>query len=294
MTKKAFTSEGVKRLRAPTTGRLEIGDLTLPGLELRVTENGIKSWAVLYRVMGEGGVNGTGRLRKGKLKRLTLGRYPILDLAEARQKARDVLRAATEGRDPAAELRANISARHARTIDWAISEFGKLNSIATAEQRRRQLELHVLPRWRGRPLADIRRSDVHELLDHLKSEVSVNAAMRARKHLSALFNWAVDREYVAASPLFGMGRDDLEYKPRDRILSDAEIRTVWHACEEVEYPFGPLFRLLLLTGARIMEVAAARWQWISLAADPYRPCPPPHKRAAETSSSPSLLWQWRS
>lgn len=140
-----------------------------------------------YRVLGEGGATVSGLPRKGKSKRLTLGRFPILDLSEARQKAHQTLLLASEGRDPGAELRAAVAVRHIRTIDWAVAEFGKAKTIATAQQRRRQLELHVVARWKGRPLADIRRSDVHELLDKLKDEASVNAAQRARKHLSALF-----------------------------------------------------------------------------------------------------------
>jgi Arm DNA-binding domain len=130
MTKKALTAESVRRLNAPSSGRLEIGDLAVPGLVLRVTERGVKSWAVLYRVLGEGGVTASGLLRKGRQKRLTLGRYPIIDLAVAREKARAAIRLATEGRDPATELRTEISARHVRTIDWAIAEFGKLKTMA--------------------------------------------------------------------------------------------------------------------------------------------------------------------
>ena len=89
--KKQLSAQAVERTKPPKTGRLEIDDLVVPGLVLRVTDKGVKSWSLLYRVAGEGGLTTTGLPKRGKLRRITLGRYPVLDLKGARDAARRAL-----------------------------------------------------------------------------------------------------------------------------------------------------------------------------------------------------------
>ena len=54
-----FTEAGLEKLRAPELGRIEYGDSVVPGLMLRVSDSGVKSWSVLYKVKGEGGLSPT-------------------------------------------------------------------------------------------------------------------------------------------------------------------------------------------------------------------------------------------
>ena len=68
-------------------------DTNLPGFCVRVTPNGVKTFSVLYR-------------HAGRKRRYTIGTYPPLTLADARDKAKAALRSAEEGEDPAAEKRA--------------------------------------------------------------------------------------------------------------------------------------------------------------------------------------------
>lgn len=82
--KRRFTDQMLERMRAPTQGRIELGDDIVPGLVLRVTPNGGKSFSVIYKVPGEGGVSPTGRLLAGRQQRITLGQYPALGIAKAR------------------------------------------------------------------------------------------------------------------------------------------------------------------------------------------------------------------
>jgi len=80
---------------------------------------------------------------------------------------------------------------------------------------------------------------------------------RARQWIGtqrALFNWAVEKDRLPASPLARM-RPPTKERTRDRVLSDNEIRWFWEACDEIGWPFGPLFKLLLLTAQRRDEVA---------------------------------------
>ncbi len=92
--KKAFTPQLIEKITPPKQGRVEIGDKHCPGLLLRVTDKGIKSFSVIYRVPGEGGISATGRPLAGKQRRITLGRWPLVDLTKARQEARDITGAA--------------------------------------------------------------------------------------------------------------------------------------------------------------------------------------------------------
>ena len=84
MTKKMFTEAGLEKLRAPDNGRVEYGDSVVPGLMLRVSDSGVKSWSVLYKVKGEGGASQkTGHPLKGTQRRISLGLYPILGVKQA-------------------------------------------------------------------------------------------------------------------------------------------------------------------------------------------------------------------
>ncbi|HMN39046.1 MAG TPA: tyrosine-type recombinase/integrase [Hyphomicrobium sp.] len=119
--------------------------------------------------------------------------------------------------------------------------------------------MHVLPEWGGRPIADIRRRNIHELLDGFIAKGQAGTARDVRKHLSRLFNWAVDREIITENPLAGLKRKDLQYRAdAGRALTDQEIRAVWRAVSRLGYPFGPFFKLMILTGQRRNEWADAK------------------------------------
>ena len=95
--KKVFTEEGVRKLSPPRAGRNEIGDAIVRGLVLRVTKNGLKTWSVIYKVPGQGSVSArTGNRLKGTQKRITLGPYPIVGVAQARTEATELAACATK------------------------------------------------------------------------------------------------------------------------------------------------------------------------------------------------------
>jgi integrase len=263
---KRFTEQGIERLNydravAPPSGRMEIEDAVCPGLLLRVTPRGVKSFSVIYKVPGEGGTNANGRLIVGSQHRITLGSTPPLQLKAAREQARKIIQTATEGRDPRDDRRERNLIRHSNKFAAAQKRFiereikPNLKAWKTIES---VLRLHVEPHWGDRPIQDIRRSDVHELLDDLVERGKMPIAREVRKHLSRFFNWAVDREIVKDSPIHGLKRGDLEKNEEaGRALTDIELRYIWHSASGLGYPFGPLYQLLLLTGQRRNEWAAA-------------------------------------
>jgi hypothetical protein len=87
-------------------------------------------------------------------------------------------------------------------------------------------------------------------------------------HIRRLFNWAIARGVygLERSPCDRMRPKTLIGKKalRTRVLSDGELRAFWRATEAMPYPYGPLFRILALTGQRKSEVAEARWSEFDL------------------------------
>ena len=259
--KRRLTEQMIERLRPPRRGRLEIGDTILPGLGLRVTPRGVRSFSVIYKVPGEGGVGPTGRLLVGRQHRITLGAWPALRLKKAREDARAILEVVGEGRDPRDERRERNLIRHADTVEAVARRYIEQDAkraVVSWRKIERCLALHVFPSLGDRPVRDIRRADVHELLDKLVAAERVGTAREVRKHLSRVFNWAVDREIVSDSPLHGLRRGDLELgDDAGRALTDGELAAVWSASGAMGYPFGPVYRLLTLTGQRRGEWATA-------------------------------------
>jgi integrase len=238
----------------PRAVRQEIPDNFLPGLYLVQQPSGAKGWAVRYR-------------HQGVPRKLTLGSYPALGLKDARELGAKALRAVAEGRDPGRE---KIAARAAKadSVDRIVEDFlerhvRRSNRPRTAQETERLLRQHVLPRWRGRMAHDITRRDVLDVLDRVVDGGAPIAANRVFAAVRKFFNWCVARDILAASPCAGVKPPTAE-RARDRVLSDDELRRVWAAADKLGGTFGPLVKLLALTGQRRAEVAGIRWDELDL------------------------------
>lgn len=262
MPSKRLTAAAVDKLAPPASGRIERWDALVPGLGLRVTDKGVKSWTLLYRVPGD-----------GRKRRMTLGRYPALGLTDARQAARDALGEAREGRDPARRVRREAqeaAARDDTTVRAVAEDFLERyrrprNTPQTYREAVATWRNHVYPALGEVPLHEVRRRDVVRLLDRLAAGPRPSAANKAAKELRRLFAWALDRDLLETNPLVGLGLP-VEERFRERVLSDAEVAALWAVTHEVGYPFGPLYRVLLLTGQRRDEAARMRREDLDLAA----------------------------
>jgi integrase len=248
MPTKKLTELSVERAKPPLHGRIEYFDAAFPGLALRITANGSKSWSAFYRY-------------KGRLRRLTIGRYPAIRLAQARREAAAALERVRQGIDAAEEKRTRRDLHTPETDtfsalaqDYLDRYLRKNNAASTYQEAKRDLEHDALPKWRNRPLASISRRDVIDLIDGIVERGAEIQANRTFARLRALFNWAVEKDRLPASPVARM-RPPTKERTRDRVLSDDEIRWFWEACNEIGWPFGPLFKLLLLTAQRRDEVA---------------------------------------
>jgi integrase len=196
----------------------------------------------------------------GQLRRDTLGPYPRIGLAKARQMAGDVLELSGRGTDPR-EARAAEKAAEARQQADTVAAVAEAFITRYVAQRRwgefeRVLRRDVIPEWGARPIAEITRRDVIEILDTIAERAPVQAN-RTLVILKVLFGWAVDRDIIGADPTARVQKPTAE-KARERVLSDAELRAFWLGCDRLGWPFGPVFQLLALTAARKGEIGELR------------------------------------
>lgn len=234
----------------------------LPGFGLRLSDRGRKTWFVMYRV-------------GGKKVRETLGTLAAIEKVEAaRALARASIEQAQGGINPveqrrAAEQAAALAKQKNPDTFRAVAElyverYAKKNTKpATWQEAERQLRVDVFPKWGERPIREITRRDVIELLDEIADRGAPVQANRTLARLRTLFNWALDREVITTSPLARMKLPTVE-KARSRALTDDEIRLFWRACETLGWPFGPMYRLLLVTAQRRDEVAGMAWSELDL------------------------------
>ena len=226
--------------------RQEIPDDLCTGLYLVVQPTGKKSWQVRYR---HGGVH----------RRMTLASFPTLTLAAARVRAREVMAAASEGRDPAEEVKAAKAPKpedDRDKIKTLIGQYDKrhLKGLKSGDVVRRELDRFVVKEWGDRDIHSITKRDVIDLLDGIADSGRVVTANRVRAYLNKFLNWAVERDILRLSPATGV-KPVAKEASRDRVLTDDEIRWFWQACEAEGFPWGPLGKVLLLTGQRLNEAA---------------------------------------
>jgi integrase len=258
MPTRKLTDLFVERAKPPVRGRIEYFDAAFPGLALRITDKGGKSWCVFYRF-------------NGRLRRFTIGHYPAIKPAQARKEAAAALERVREGFDPAEDKRARRDLRSpdpdsfsAVAYDYLDRHLAKNTAASTYLEAKRDLEHDALPKWRKRPIASISRRDVIDLVDGIVARGAEIQANRTLARLRALFNWAIEKDRVGISPLARM-KPPTKERARDRVLTDDEVRWFWAGCDEIDWPFGPFAKLLLLTLQRRDEVASMEWSEVDLA-----------------------------
>ena len=240
----------IKNLPPPQSGQKSYAADTVTGLQLRVSHGGTKSFCLLL---------GDSR------QRVTIGRYPIIGLAEARVEARRILAERTLGK------RQNPRVTFLAALETFLStHVAEKNRKSTAGETTRILRKQFVALHR-KQLADITTDEVMRIAEKMLSTGHPSAANHAFTAARAFFRWCVRRRYIPHSPLEGLSRP-AEAQPRERTLTDGEIRAVWNAAGN-DRTYGAIVKLLILTGQRRGEIASLKGEW----------CPrPPSKAGAGT------------
>lgn len=313
MTKFKLTDRFIaSRKAAPSGQRHDYPDALVPGLALRVTDKGHKSFVLVARFP----------THPSNPTRRAIGTYGAVTLDRARQRARDWLDLIRQGKDPkieearqkALELR-RLSITFEAIAEAFIERYVKGRSYVELEQLASKLRhsnpklddaqafkavctdpkhrhlvsrlklgpkegegivkkdeaIHIIrtefvKRWGARPVSDILPEEVASAIGAIVKRGAPYQAHNAFGYLRRVFTWAIGtHEFgLRESPVERMSPKDLigSKEARARILSDTELRAVWEATFPTGYPYGPLFRLLILTGQREREVAEMAWREI--------------------------------
>ncbi|WP_158246602.1 site-specific integrase [Erythrobacter sp. SAORIC-644] len=242
---KALTDKTIEALK-PEPKRYEVHDLRCPGLTLRVSPKGRKSFYIRFRY---------GLVQKHPM----LGVYPRMSLATAREKANDWLRQADEGIDPSKRKRSSNM-----KVEAVCREFVRLHAQARNKSWReseRILEREFIETFGQRDIREIKRFDVLEILDAAVARGSTYQANRILATIRKLYNWCIERGIVESSPIVGMKAPTKEIS-RERVLDDDELKALLRACRNDAYPFRQYVPLLLATATRRAELAEMRWSEI--------------------------------
>ncbi len=237
-----ITEMVVRNAKLPERGQYVIFDDLVKGFGFRLSQGGARSWVVVIS-------------RNTKKKKVTIGRYPEISLSEAREAARTLLAKSTLA--PQKAKATVISFADGVTL-FLDTYAGQHQGAGWGKEVKRHLTTHFAA-LHGRQLRNIETEDVAKIVDRLLDRPS--EANHAFAAIRRFFNWAVERGHIEASPC---ARLNLPSRPRsrDRVLLDAEIKTIWQA--STTYPFGPLVRLLILTGQRRGETTLLKWDYIDL------------------------------
>jgi Arm DNA-binding domain/Phage integrase family/Phage integrase central domain len=263
MGKRVLNDRIIKAIKPAAAGkRVEVWDALVPGLGVRVTDTGTKSFVLVARY---GGADNPARR--------ALGSYGALTLEQARNKAREWLALIQRGIDPQAEVeRQRLAEQRKRAGTFASVCEDYIRDKLSTQRRGRDAELQLrnefIKRWGERPITEITPADVKAVVREVKDRAPY-MAHALLSNVRRMFNWAIEQgdyglehspcDHLKAKSLIG------ERQPRSRILSDDEIRAFWRACVRMGYPHGDLGRALLLTGTRHREMAAAPWAEFDLA-----------------------------
>ncbi|MEZ5783203.1 MAG: site-specific integrase [Rhizobiaceae bacterium] len=144
--------------------------------------------------------------------------------------------------------------------DWFAKDQGDRRS---ADEKRRALKKDALPTLGRYQIDQIKREDIRSLLDAIVDRGAPIHANRVLAYLRRFFNWCVERDLIPSSPVTGI-KPPARERSRERTLDAKELAAVLSATDNLSMPFGPFFRLLLLTGQRRSEVAGAKWAEIDL------------------------------
>jgi integrase len=239
--------------------RFEVFDALVPGLAIRVSATGRKTFTLYYR-------------HRGRMRRLGLGRYPDVLLEKARKIATQHRGRIFDGADPAGEKQSEHT-QDENTVQalYELYRSSKEKNLRSWSEVRRIMEREVLPIWRHRRVVDIRRRDVRELVER-KARIAPIQANRVLQRISAMFTFAVDQDWIEANPAWRVKKPGRE-RSRDRVLTREELRELWPALHETEAKnddgtpkprlsetLNDMLVVMILTAQRRGEVCTMRWQ----------------------------------
>lgn len=243
-----LTKRLVDAAKGPESGQVFLRDDELRGFAVRITP-GSKSFIVEREI-------------HGRVRRMTLGRYGVLTVEQARDKAREKIGEIASGKDPVNEQRQRRKSitfgeleqlyleRHAVHKKSASNDVGMLKNW--------------LSDWRPRRLNTITRSDITTQHAEIGAAGHTTSANRMVALVRTMFNLASDWGHHPGPNPASRIKFFKEVK-RDRFVRPDELPRLWRALQNEPNPYvrGAFF-IGLLTGARRSEVLGMKWEDLDL------------------------------
>jgi integrase len=258
MAKREFSDRMLKALKpAPAGERYEIMDAHAKGFGVRITSAGTKTFILLRRFPGS-----------PNPVRRALGEYPELSLADARQRARDWIAQINAGHDPQHEKQrkqVEADAKLSTTFGAVAEDFftEKASTEREGAKVERDVRREFISKWKSRNIADISDLDVLQIIRVVKLRGAISSARNLLGTVKRVFEWAIDQRVygIKINPCLGLKPAKLfgDKKSRSKILTEDELHAFLRAIRRMPYPYGPMYRLLILTGLRLNEAADASW-----------------------------------
>jgi|GEM_PF-1650638 len=233
-----LTDLTLRAIKPPPQGQVTYWDKSVRGFNLRASSGGSLTFTVVY---------GDERTRR------TIGRYPIVTLAKARERAEAILAEHTLRGDKPPSIM--FTEAFDRFITLHLKVKNKPSSAAATE---RLIRVHLLPKYEKKRLEDITPRSIADLIDELIDTPS--ECLHTYTAAKTFFRFCERRSYVTKSPL---GSLEAPTRPvsRERVLSVAEVAVLW-STSHLGGKYGTLLRLLLLTGQRLSQIALLRPEYI--------------------------------
>jgi len=252
-----FTKAGLLAIPAPADGRATYHDIKTPGLQLRVTATGVKTFSVFRRVKG------------GSPVRLTIGRFPDVTIEKARQQAMSHTAELAIGTDLAERQR---KARAVMTFADLFAEYMKRHSRIKKrtwqEDESKYNQYLATPMGRKR-LSEISRKNIADIHSKITADGHAVTANRVQALVSSVFGWAISVDMWDQNPAVGI-KKNVE-KSRDRFIQGAELPNFFRAVQaEPNDCIRDFFLISLLTGARRANVLEMGWAELHLTEGAWR------------------------
>lgn len=222
----------------------------IKGFGAKITKSGAVSYILQFRMGG----------REASTRRYTIGSHGSpWTPATAREEAQRLFLLIAQGIDPV-EVEKQ---RRREAVDLAFSNYAERFERSCVGRGwkvlvARSFRIHVKPVLGNKPLPKITRSDVVAVFDRMP-DCQVANRRNVFAVLRRMFRWAVSRGDIDRSPMEGMETPPA-VKARDRWLSDQELARIWEHAPKTHHCFGPIVRLLIVTGQRREEVSSLSWE----------------------------------
>ena len=203
-----------------------------------------RSWLFQYRI-------------GGRTRRLVIGQAAAVRVGRARQIAAELHAQVRLGHDPALEKRIRVE-RAYHTVGALVDKYLTQQRSQLRPGSYRAVERHLYRHaaaLHALPVDAVERQAIAARLNSIEQNSGAVTANRVRSSLSAMFVWGMREGLVLANPVINTNKR--EERPRERVLTDAELRLIWQALGNNQY--STVVRLLLLTGQRMSESAGLKW-----------------------------------